>query len=422
MSKLIEELRNHPLFRGVIEGADDDPAPQPAAKEWTAEQLKEFVGGIVKEAVEPLKTQTNTLAGLFQAASGPRDHKDDAPEKGIRMARTLKSWIVSRADMVPVAFAAEKLYPQDKALAKALGESTGSTGGFIVPPQYASEVIEFLRDLAVFRRLGARAVPMNSNVLNLPRQSAGSTATYVGENANITKTEPALDMINMSAKKLAALVPVSSELIRDASVSADAWVRDDLVQALAVREDAAFIRDDGTAAKPKGVRYWVASGNITTANSTVNIANTLADLKTSIRKFKQGRKGRLIRPVWLMSTRTEQYLAHLVTGAPERYFFREEMLTGKFFGWPFGVTDQIPDNIGGGSNGSELYLIDMFEAIIGENQNVEIAASTEAAYDDGGTVRAAFSLDQTVVRIISRHDFALRHDLGAHILDDVRWV
>jgi HK97 family phage major capsid protein len=255
----------------------------------------------------------------------------------------------------------------------------------------------------------------------IPRGAAGASAAYVGENVNIAATEPGLGMIQMSARKLAAIVPVSNELIRDSSPSADAWVRDDLVQALATREDLAFIRDDGTQYKPKGIRFWVDAAGLTAANVTVNITNTLADLKTSLRKFKQGRKGKIITPAWFMSTRTEQYLAHLVTGAPERYFFRDEMLTGKLFGYPYFVTDQIPDNLGAGADESELYLVDMFEAIIGENMALELAVSQEAAYDEGGTLRAAFSLDQTVLRAIARHDFALRYGRAAHILTGVKW-
>ena len=62
----------------------------------------------------------------------------------------------------------------------------------------------------------------------------------------------------------------------------------------------------------------------------------------------------------------------------------------------------------GTGGGSELYLVDFDDMVIGESQNLIIDASTEAAYDDNGTVRAAFSLDQTVIRAIEEHDFAAR--------------
>lgn len=397
------------------------PAAPPANAAWTKEQLGLFVKGVVEEAIKPLQAEVTRNFELFVKGSHVKSGQEDL-EKGIRVARMVKSLIVSRTDMIPVKEAGIKLYPKDETLHKALGDATGSTGGFIVTPEYSADIIPFLRDMAVVRKAGARTVPMGSNVLSIPRQDSGSSASYVGENANIGKTEPGLGLIQLNAKKLAALVPVSNELIRDSSPSADAFVRDDLVQALATREDLAFIRDDGTANKPKGMRFWVDPANITVANSTESLTNTIADLKTSIKVFKQGRKGRVIRPYWFMSTRTEQYLMHKTTGAPERYFWRDEMLTGKFFGYPYSVTDQIPDNLNPGGNKSELYLVDMWEAIIGENMALELAVSQEAAYDDGGTLKAAFSLDQTVIRAIARHDFAMRYGKALHILDQVPWV
>ena len=397
---------------------------------WTKEQLRQYVldtvGPAIQEALKPLAQSVGGFGALINSSF---TKKPDTVERGIRLARTVKAIALAREMHVTVQDAAKQMYPNDEPLAeslslsrqKALGESLGTAGGFLVPPEYSAEIIEFLRDASVIRKAGARIVPMNSNTLSIPRQDTGASASYIGESQNIGKTEPTFGMIQLSAKKLAALTPISNELIRDSSSAADAFVRDDLVRAMATREDLAFIRGLGTQFEPKGIRYWTAAGNVTTANTTVSLANTVADLKTAVRKFKQGRKGMLVRPFWFMSTRTEQYLMHLTTGAPERYFFRDEMLTGKFFGYPYGVTDQIPDNIGATSVGSELYLVDMWECLLAENATLEVAISSEAAYYDGTAVQAAFSRDETVIRTISRHDFALRHALSAHILDDVRW-
>jgi len=97
--------------------------------------------------------------------------------------------------------------------------------------------------------------------------------------------------------------------------------------------------------------------------------------------------------------------------------------TGVFQGFPYYVTDQIPDNLGAGTNESEVYFVEVTDCIIGDAMSIEIAASQEAAYDDSGTVRATFSLDQSVIRAISKHDFGLRHDLSVAVLSTVNgWV
>jgi hypothetical protein len=51
-----------------------------------------------------------------------------------------------------------------------------------------------------------------------------------------------------------------------------------------------------------------------------------------------------------------------------------------------------------------------------------VDASQEAAYQDGGTLRAAFSLDQTVIRCIAEHDLAMRHTKAGAVIEAVKWA
>ena len=323
-------------------------------------------------------------------------------EPGTRAARVLRAMAATRGDYA----AATRLVLSwgDDVLARAMGEGIGSEGGYIVPPEYAAEVIELLYPASVIRLAGARILPMNSNVLNLPKISGGATAGYIGENKNIGKTQPALGNVQLTAKKLAALVPISNDLLRDNSPGADLMVRDDLVNALAARADLAFIRNDGTQNTPKGLRYQ--SG----INTFAATSNTLAaDLIKAIRLVIEGKKGqasRIVKGAWLMSARTwaSMYSKVTTTGA---FIYRSEMDKGTLLQYPYFVTSQIPDNLS--SDKSELYFGDFIDFVIGENESLIIDVSQEAAYYDGANVVAAFSLDQTVMRAIQRHDCGVRH-------------
>jgi HK97 family phage major capsid protein len=129
----------------------------------------------------------------------------------------------------------------------------------------------------------------------------------------------------------------------------------------------------------------------------------------------------MLRPGWMMSVRTEQYLLTKQT-ATGTFAFRDEMLRGTLWGWPYGVTTQILDTGGVGSNESEVYLVDFADVIIGESLNLLIDVSMEAAYEDtAGNVESAFSRDQTVVRAIQEHDIGMRHDFSAAYLSGVTW-
>src|SRR4029453_3798299 len=105
---------------------------------------------------------------------------------------------------------------------------------------------------------------------------------------------------------------------------------------------------------------------------------------------------RMLRPAWILSPRSKMYLM-TVRDANGNFAFRDEMRAGGLWTFPFGAKTQIPENLGGGGDESEIYLVDMADAVIGDATSIIIDSSTEAAYHDGSQGIAAFSQDQTVV-------------------------
>ena len=84
---------------------------------------------------------------------------------------------------------------------KALAEQRGSTGGFLVPEQYAQTLIPLLRAKSVVRAAGATVYPMNSDTLNLPKQSGASGTAWGAENALFTEdTNPTFEQKTLVLK------------------------------------------------------------------------------------------------------------------------------------------------------------------------------------------------------------------------------
>jgi HK97 family phage major capsid protein len=253
--------------------------------------------------------------------------------------------------------------------------------------------------------MGAQSIPMPNGQLTMPFLSAGGIAEYVGENSNATKQEQTFGQLVMTAKKLAVVTPVSNDLLNDSSPSADMIVRNDLVRNAAVREDLAFIRDDGTGNKPRGMRHWAVSGNVfATAGTTA--AQVAVDLAESVLKLEEGNIP-MTRPGWIMSPRSKSYLFRLLD-SNSNSIYRDELAQGTLLGFPIMTSTQIPNNLGGGTE-SEVYFADFAHLLIGETESVEITAIDGAAYHDGSAVQSAFSQDQTVMRLIARHDFGARY-------------
>jgi len=305
--------------------------------------------------------------------------------------------------------------------AKAMAAGDATAGGYLVPTQLSQDVIELLRAATVMRSAGTPTIQMPTGTFKMPKITSGTAGTYIGENTNITKSEPAVGQLTLTFKKLAVLVPLSNDLLRYSSPSADAIVRNDVVRGLATREDQAFLRDDGSSGTPKGLRYWAPAANVIAANGTVSLANVTTDLGKLVLQLKSANVP-MSRPCWIGSPRTEHYLA-TVLNSNGQFVYRNEIIGGSLWSWPFKTTTSIPETLtdGGGANESELYLVDLDDCVIGESMGLSVDASDTAAYHDGSNVIAAYSQDQTVIRAIAEHDFGVRREEAVALLNQVTW-
>ena len=234
-------------------------------------------------------------------------------------------------------------------VARALNASIGSSGGFAVPTILAEEFIEFLRPASVVRAAGPTILPMPKGNLSLPAVTGGASATWVGENSVIPATQQTIGSVKLIAKKLAALVPISNDLIRYANPQTDAVIRKDLVKSVSQAEDLAFIRGDGTSYTPKGMKNWAA--NTFTGTATLDIAHLTTDLGTMISYLLTANV-----PVTLetghffFSPRSYVFLKTLRNPTTGQYAFPEmQGADPRLLGYKVSYTSQIPTNLGTGA-------------------------------------------------------------------------
>jgi HK97 family phage major capsid protein len=387
------------------------------------EELRELVRGIVQESMGELRelqrsSHDERLVQLISAARGEMTVRAD--ERGLNAARFVRALAASKGDPERAAHWAKRNWGDDHVVVKSLLASDNVAGGVLIDATIASDFIELLRERSVVRRLGPRVIPMSTGIITIKGQASGGTASYIGETQNIPVTQPTFRDVTLTWKKLAALTPISNDLLRFNSPQADQIVRDDLVAVVSLREDQAFLRDDGTEGTPKGLRWWPSGANVFAASSTVNLANVTADLGKAILALQEGHS-RMIAPAWIMAPRTAMYL-RTVRDGNGNFAFRDEMNQGRLFEAPFATTTQIPTNLGSGGDESEVILVDMADVLLGEAQTMTIEVSSEAAYHDGSQVQAAFSRDETVMRIIEEHDLGVRHPESIAVITGVKWI
>ena len=220
------------------------------------------------------------------------------------------------------------------------------------------------------------------------------------------------------------MVVQSGEMMRRADPSTDRMILDDIVQVIARKEDATFLRATGSATVPAGLKDFCddGTGRVITQTSTVNLQNIKFDLGKLILALYAA-DAPMLNPYFIFTPRVHRFLMDYVDGNGNPAF--PEMRDGLLRGYPFLTTTQIPNNLdasgGGNDNETEIYFVDASEFIIADAPTFELNVSTEAAYHDGTNVQAAFSQDAVVFRSIVEHDTALRHTESAAYMEAVTW-
>jgi len=383
------------------------------------EHLRQFIASAARGAIRRELGSQRGSSWMTQILATPEKPTRSGDQRGLKVARLIRALAAGNGNpQVAQQFAVQNGY--DEMIVKALGTSDASAGGFLVPSALANDLIDLLAAKAIVRQFPVRVWDLPRGALSFPRLDSGATAAWVAENENITASEPTTGLVNLVARKLAALVPISNELLADSSPAADQIVRDDLVRTLTNAQDLAFINGDGTSNQPVGLRNQIAAANVNAQTGTTT-ATAITDLETTIGALEDQNVD-LSTAGWIMAPRTLRgYRKFQLGGSSDAEFaFRDEIVNkGTLYGYPVRTSTQVPVNLGGGSNESYTLFVAFGDVIIGEADGLRIDVSDVAAYHDGVAVQAAFSRDQAIVRAVLRTDLAMRHDLSGAVISAV---
>ena len=303
---------------------------------------------------------------------------------------------------------------------KAMSMGSSSAGGYIVPTIYIPDLIELLSAEAVVARMGATMMPdLQGSPIQIPRQSAGTTAYWVGENSAITDSQIALEQLSMTPKKVGALVKLSNTLLRLSNPSAEALVRRDIALSLALAIDLAALRGTGSNAQPSGIGQQSsintvaigASGGALTFDHLIDMEYELA-----VDNALRGKLGYVFHPCIRRNLLKKKYPFY--SGQTDGVYIVQpnpstEIEFKNWLGYPYAMTTQVPINITKLSSGAtltEIYFANWQELLIGQWGGMEIMASQETS--------DAFEKDMTWVRILQELDIAVRHPQSFCLIND----
>lgn len=196
----------------------------------------------------------------------------------------------------------------------ALGESSDSTGGYLVPATVLGDIVDKMRAKTACIQAGAQTVPLDSAKVTLARIASDPQAGWRMEKAAVAVGDPTFDGIVFQARSLAVLVRASRELLED-SMNLDQALTTAFAGAMAAELDRVCLIGTGTAPEPLGIVH--AAGVQTVDMGTNGLPFTsYAPILDAVLKLKQANAAEPTAAV--MAPRTWRQIAGLTdsTGQP----------------------------------------------------------------------------------------------------------
>lgn len=305
--QVVDEAGNAIDLKGtlVLMAVDSEPEPEPAAV--PAPSPEKSIDQIVTAVVKRMKATTATTKApdrlgdsvSFNAIEMPRMRGKAKNFKGVIEGKSAeeRAFRFGNWALAAIAQSTNREFPQAKRYLDNIGiklhwEGSNSAGGFLVPDEFGSDIVDLREQYGVARQV-LKVVPMSSDTRTDPRRSGGLTAYFVGEGAAGTESTKSWDNVALIAKKLVAITRMTSELSEDAVINIGDDLAGEISYAFANKEDQCAFNGDGTSTYGGmvGVRTKLTSvdgagtdsaGLVSQASGNTWAALTLADFNKVI--------------------------------------------------------------------------------------------------------------------------------------------
>jgi len=244
----------------------------------------------------------------------------------------------------------------DEAMATALGsqkamtEGTTTAGGFFVPDEFSSEVTRLAENFGLIRQL-ARWIPMQRDVLRLPKVTASVSVSWPGEGVAGTASQPTLAQIVLTAKTMVGITPLTNELLADANIDTIGYLVELFAEAIAGEEDNQGLMGSGSPFT--GVMIDSGVNVVTQATGDTTFAKITGDyLRSMIGSLKplalQGAVFVMHRTIWstvqTLKGTDGQYIASLANPIISKDATAGVGIVGYVWGYPVYLSEKMPSS------------------------------------------------------------------------------
>ena len=173
-----------------------------------------------------------------------------------------------------------------KRVSNILEEGKDENGGYLVPEEWDSRLIDKLTEENIFRSLATTITTSGEHKINIA--ATKPAAAWIEEGQALSFGEATFDQVVLDAHKLHVAIKVTEELLYDNAFNLESYIIDQFGKALGNAEEDAFLNGDGKN-KPLGIFAATGGGEVSvtltgTALKTDDILTLIYSLKRPYRK------------------------------------------------------------------------------------------------------------------------------------------
>jgi len=272
---------------------------------------------------------------------------------------------------------------------------TPANGGNLVPTDLlASSFIEALREKAVVTRLGATMLTGLRGNVEIPRQNGVSAAQWISETGTVTGSNATFDKVPLKMKTIAAKSFISRNMLIQASLDIETFVRSELIRTIALGVDQAAFFGSGQNGEPTGISGFVTPTAISNLDfdALIDMETQVAAANADADRMAYVTDATVIGALKKLKDKDDNYIWKPITEAVRN------LTPGEVNGYPVARANQTRV-VGQSATNSHIFFGNWSDLVIGEWGVVEILPNpySAAAYDNGGVeIRALQSLDVAV--------------------------
>lgn len=248
-------------------------------------------------------------------------------------------------------------------------------GALVDVQMMADEFIELLRPATILGRMtGLRRVPFN---VKMPRQLSGSTVGWVGQAKPKPVSKLSLDTVTLGFAKVSGIVVISEELAALSTPSAEAVVRQDLIDTVAQFQDEQFI-DPAVSLVSNVSPASVTNGVVAVPSTGGTVAQVTADVKALMSGFIAANIN-LAAGAWVMHPRTALSLSLLRSTSEDTFAFPQiTPQGGTFMGLPVITSTSVPVAATTGDP-TIIVLANASDILLADEGGINVDVSREAS-------------------------------------------